>query len=144
MMGWIALALRRSTDFRGRSRRKEFWAFTAALLVIVVLVFTVIALAVPEGADVKRAADRAVWVMLAVVGLPQTALMARRLHDIGKSGWWMLVFAVPFAGTFVWAMWMATDGQARPNRYGPDPKGRGADHPVFAPPGVRPAAMPRL
>lgn len=144
MLHWIALALRRSTDFRGRSQRKEFWIFSAALLVVIFALLVIVTAISPETDAAEDTRAKAILVGMVLLGLPQTALMARRLHDIGRSGWWMLVFGAPVVGMIVWGMWMATDGQPRPNRYGPDPKGRGGDHPAFTPPAVRPAAMPRL
>lgn len=142
-MHWIVLALRRSTDFRGRSRRREFWPFTAFLFVLAMVVGIVVAALIPDRGEAEQVRGAVLIGLFVVIGLAQTALTVRRLHDIGKSGWFILIFAFPVIGTVIWGFWMATDGQARPNRYGPDPKGRGNDHPVFAPSSLRPAAMPK-
>ena len=48
--------------------------------------------------------------------LPTLAVAARRLHDIDKSGWWQLVYFIPFVGWILWIMWNVRDG-VEPNRF---------------------------
>ena len=55
--------------------------------------------------------------------LPGIALGVRRLHDIGKSGWWMLIALVPLIGLIVLLVFACTDSQPGDNEYGPNPKG---------------------
>ena len=59
--------------------------------------------------------------MLAVL-LPTLAVEIRRLHDIGKSGWWIFISLVPLAGSIWLIVLLATDGQPGENQYGPNPK----------------------
>ena len=57
-----------------------------------------------------------------IMFLPTLAVSVRRLHDIGKSGWWILVGIIPILG-FIWlVIYMVRDGNLGPNEYGPDPK----------------------
>ena len=53
--------------------------------------------------------------------LPALALAVRRLHDLDRSGWWLLVGFVPIVGTIVLLVWFCTRGTEGPNRFGPDP-----------------------
>lgn len=54
--------------------------------------------------------------------IPGLAVIVRRLHDIGKSGWWFLINLVPIIG-FIWFLaLMVTEGDLRDNKYGPNPK----------------------
>jgi uncharacterized membrane protein YhaH (DUF805 family) len=55
--------------------------------------------------------------------LPSLALYIRRLHDIGKSGWWVLLILIPIVGIIVLLAWACMDGQQGSNQYGPNPKG---------------------
>ena len=58
-------------------------------------------------------------------GLPEevlSAVGARRLHDIGRTGWWLLISLVPVGGAIVLIIFYATDGDEGMNEYGPDPK----------------------
>ena len=54
--------------------------------------------------------------------LPGLAVLVRRLHDIGKSGWWIFISLVPLIGSIVLLVFLATDSQPGENQYGPNPK----------------------
>ena len=71
-------------DFTGRASRSEFWWFT---LFVIIVAATLSYLSQPWSAAFSVA-----------IFLPQLAVGARRLHDIGKSGWWQLFALVPIAG----------------------------------------------
>ncbi|MFN3568205.1 MAG: DUF805 domain-containing protein [Caldimicrobium sp.] len=54
--------------------------------------------------------------------LPYLAVTVRRLHDVGKSGWWILISLVPFIGLIWLLVLLCTDSQPGENKYGPNPK----------------------
>lgn len=54
--------------------------------------------------------------------LPSIAVGVRRLHDIGKSGWWMFIVFIPIIGGIYLLVLFATEGDNGSNEYGPDPK----------------------
>ena len=58
-----------------------------------------------------------------VVLIPSIAVSIRRLHDIGKSGWWLLIAFIPCIGAFVLLYFLIQDSQQESNQYGPNPKG---------------------
>ena len=58
-------------------------------------------------------------ICLALIGL---SLLVRRLHDIDKSGWWVLIGLVPFAGPIVLLVFSLLEGTPGPNRYQPQPR----------------------
>ena len=58
---------------------------------------------------------------LAII-LPSLAIEIRRLHDIGKSGWWIFIALIPLVGSIWLLVLLATEGQPGENQYGPDPK----------------------
>jgi uncharacterized membrane protein YhaH (DUF805 family) len=58
---------------------------------------------------------------LAII-LPALAVAVRRLHDIGKSGWWLFITFVPLVGSIWYLVLLATDSQPGENEYGPNPK----------------------
>src|SRR3954469_5874247 len=60
------------------------------------------------------------------VFIPHLAVIVRRLHDQDKSGWWFFIGFVPLIGGIWLLILYLTDGTPGPNRFGPDPKGRGA------------------
>lgn len=57
--------------------------------------------------------------------IPNLAVIVRRLHDQDKSGWWFFIGLVPIIGGIWLLVLYLTDGTPGPNRFGPDPKGRG-------------------
>ena len=54
--------------------------------------------------------------------IPSLAVSVRRLHDTGRSGWWLLVVLVPLVGWLIVLYFMVQPGETAENRYGPDPK----------------------
>ncbi|HEU5271777.1 MAG TPA: DUF805 domain-containing protein [Jatrophihabitans sp.] len=104
--------------FSGRARRSEFWWFTlfAAILYIVVGIIDAVA---------KNAVLGAI-VALALI-LPSLAVTVRRLHDTGRSGWWILIGLIPFVGAIVLLVFECQDSQPGSNNYGPSPKGGNID-----------------
>ncbi len=58
--------------------------------------------------------------------VPSLAVTFRRLHDTNRKGWWILIGFIPLIGQLVLFIFYVLDGTPGPNRFGPDPKGRGA------------------
>lgn len=102
-------------DFKGRSRRSEYWWFCLCNMIISGVLST---LAQKVGGPC--AALSAIYSLAVLV--PSLAVLARRLHDIGKSGWWMLLSLVPLVGAIILIIWLAKDGQPEANQYGVNPK----------------------
>ncbi|MBD8898076.1 DUF805 domain-containing protein [Rhodanobacter sp. DHG33] len=100
-------------DFEGRARREEFWMFS-----LVDLIVTVVAEAIGQAVHVPMLSG----VYCLVTLLPCIAVGVRRLHDTGRSGWWMLIQLIPLIGGIWLIVLFATAGDSGGNRYGPDPK----------------------
>jgi uncharacterized membrane protein YhaH (DUF805 family) len=58
----------------------------------------------------------------ALAVLPSLGVGIRRLHDTGRSAWWLLIVLVPILGWIALIVFYATDGEPGENRYGPNPK----------------------
>lgn len=101
--------------FAGRARRSEFWFFWLFNLlahgVAGLLDAAIFSVAAPLNAIVS---------LLLLV--PNLAVAVRRLHDGGRSGWWLLLFLVPLVGIVVLLIWYLSRGQDGPNRFGADPR----------------------
>jgi uncharacterized membrane protein YhaH (DUF805 family) len=118
-MSWFLLALRRYAEFSGRSRRKEYWFFT---LFFVLASFVALGLDMALGTlDDETGFGPVGGLLTLALLLPSLAVTVRRLHDTGRSGWWMLIFFVPLIG-LVGFYFMVKDGDRGENRFGPDPK----------------------
>ena len=103
----IASFFTRYTDFRGRSRRSEYWW----VYLFNILVGTAFAMVIPD----------LTWIWSVITLVPGTALAVRRLHDIGKSGWWLFITLVPLAGPIILLVFLCTDS-THDNQWGPNPK----------------------
>ncbi|MBV8542453.1 MAG: DUF805 domain-containing protein [Pseudonocardiales bacterium] len=119
-MEWYLKVLRQYADFAGRARRKEYWMFTLVNMVISVV------LAIIDGVlnlniGLLNVGLLGLLYSLAVL-LPGLGVGVRRLHDTGRSGWWLLIGIIPLVGWIVLIVFLATDGERQPNAYGPDPK----------------------
>lgn len=114
MNGYVE-ALRKYAVFAGRARRGEYWMFT---LIHLLVTLTLYSFALTTG----RAGLTVYAAYVCVLLPPGLAVTVRRLHDTGRSGWWILISFVPFLGTVAMLWFLMTPGQAGENAYGPDPK----------------------
>lgn len=100
---------RKFAQFDGRSRRSEYWYFTFInLLIMYVLAHTV--------------TSTLFGLFLLAIIIPLASVSVRRLHDIGHSGWWLLIKLIPLFGSLLFLALMATGSQPEENKYGSNPK----------------------
>lgn len=145
-MQWFLKVLRQYFDFAGRARRKEFWMF--------MLIATIISLVLARLDSAFGLAGHGVIgdgpindIYQILIFVPSMAVGARRLHDIGRSGWWQLAFLVPtllvgigaaeatqgspitlfiglatFVAILIWLIvWWASPGKPERNKWGMSP-----------------------
>jgi uncharacterized membrane protein YhaH (DUF805 family) len=112
---FINVLTKKYATFKGRARRKEYWFFY--------LFYTVISIVLSILAQKSEGVAIVLLLYYLVTILPGMGLTCRRLHDIGRSGWWMLVVLIPIVGPIVLFVWMCMDSQQGGNQYGPNPKG---------------------
>lgn len=109
-------------DFSGRARRAEYWWFTLVNLGVTVGIFIVAAIL---GAIAKPLGVIGMLAYLAyALGtfIPGIAASVRRLHDTGKSGWFLLISFVPIVGSIALLVFLFTDSTTGTNTYGVSPK----------------------
>ncbi|MFD1602050.1 DUF805 domain-containing protein [Flavobacterium artemisiae] len=108
-------------NFSGRARRSEYWFYTLATLIIsVILAIFDTFIGSSVGMLVETGILRGIYSLL--VFLPGLAVLVRRLHDVGKSGWFFLVVLIPIGGAIWLLVVLCTEGDKGTNAYGPDPK----------------------
>ena len=113
------------SKFKGRSRRSEYW-WIQLFLVLTNLVVAAIDLALMNG-DVDRFIANGgggivglIWILVTIV--PALAVLVRRLHDTGKTGWWAVIGFVPLIGGIVLLVFTVLDSDAGENKFGVSPK----------------------
>lgn len=112
-MGYYLGCLKKYATFSGRARRKEFWMF-ALFSCLIAVICMVLDSAIGTGKWIGNIYSIAVFI-------PSLAVSCRRLHDIGKSGWWMLIGLVPIVGILL-LVYVCKDSVQGENQYGPNPK----------------------
>ncbi|WP_226359415.1 DUF805 domain-containing protein [Pseudonocardia sp. ICBG601] len=95
VMTYYLQAMRGFSDFRGRARRAEYWMFALVYLGIYLVAGT---LDVVLGTTQLLGAPVLATVVALVHLVPAIALLVRRLHDTGRSGWWYFIGLVPLVG----------------------------------------------
>jgi uncharacterized membrane protein YhaH (DUF805 family) len=107
MIEYVKIVLGKYADFEGRARRSEFWywqLFSTIVSAALALMGVLLGIGFLDS----------IWTLAVIV--PSIAVAVRRMHDIGKSGWYGLI---PFYNIIL----ACTNGDVGSNEYGPDPKG---------------------
>jgi uncharacterized membrane protein YhaH (DUF805 family) len=119
-MNWYLAVLKKYAVFSGRARRKEYWMF-----VLFNLIFAIVAMILDN--ILKTAIEGSGYGLIYIVYtlavlLPGLGVSVRRLHDVGKSGWFLFIALIPIIGAIWLLVLMCTDGNPGKNEYGTNPK----------------------
>jgi len=142
-------ALARYFSFSGRSSRSQYWMFHLVALLIIIVAMEIDALrgdgfhfSRGDASHLTNPYGLATSIVILFHIAPAFALMIRRLHDIGKSGWWWLLGFIPFGGLVVF-YWNCKASEPGTNDYGEDPHDTPPPEPEYvAPTGT--ARVPNL
>ena len=103
----VRTCLNKYVTFSGRAPRSEYWWWT---------LFAIIANVVAVAIDAAVIGMPAIQVIVGLgLWLPAISVIVRRLHDLGKSGWWYWIALVPVVGFLVLLYWFVTRGTVGPN-----------------------------
>jgi uncharacterized membrane protein YhaH (DUF805 family) len=103
----VMVVLSKYADFSGRARRAEYWYW----ILFINILSIVISILSPHNSIL-------VFLLLLV---PNLAISFRRIHDLDKSGWWLMIGLIPLVGACILLYWFVQRGTIGPNQYGPDP-----------------------
>jgi len=119
-MKWFVKCMKQYAVFSGRARRTEFWMF-ALFNFIFAMIASIIDTAIGSKLGILQFGIFYLIYSLAVL-IPGLAVSVRRLHDIGKSGWMVLINLIPLIGLIWFIVLTVKDSQPGENQYGPNPK----------------------
>lgn len=106
----VKICFSKFADFKGRATLGEYWCFMLAYYVVF-LPFSLLSFF----SSIFLYIGALISVAFAI---PSFAVSVRRMHDIGKSGWWLLINLIPLAGIIIWILNAVKPGEPGPNRYG--------------------------
>jgi len=101
-------------NFNVRSSRSEYWWYALAVAILNVVISTVLS----GSPSVMQAVSGVITLGLLLPGL---GLAVRRLHDINKSGWYLLLALIPIVGAIILIVWFCKESEPQTNQYGPVP-----------------------
>jgi uncharacterized membrane protein YhaH (DUF805 family) len=109
------------TNFERRASRSEYWWFALFNLIVNIVTFVIDS---TLGTMITYDMGYVGFIALLALLLPSLSVSVRRLHDLGKSGWWLLIAIIPivnFIGIFVILVFTLMEGEKQPNQYGEVP-----------------------
>jgi len=119
-MNYFLAALKKYAEFSGRARRSEYWYFTLFYTIFLMVAWV---LDIVLSTNIEPMSYGVFYLLLAFgMFLPSLAVSVRRMHDVGKSGWFLLIALIPLVGA-IWLLVLCfTEGTSGDNEYGADPK----------------------
>lgn len=111
------------SNFNGRARRSEYWYFYLTNMVIYILLAILAAVLSNISSTLSGFIILLYGVYALAMLIPGLAVAVRRLHDVDKSGWFLLFSIIPIIGGILLLIWFCSEGIRRTNQYGADPKG---------------------
>lgn len=117
-MNYYSICPSKFADFSGRARRREYWTF-ALVNCLIAMLLLILGLAFGEDSP---ASNIMVTIFYLIMLVPNLSVSVRRLHDIGKSGWYMFLSLIPLIGGLILLVWALMDSEPGKNQYGKNPK----------------------
>ena len=124
-MNYYLKVLQNYTTFSGRARRSEYWYFVLFNMIFAItamIIDNVLGTTFKMGYGVSLPYGYVYLLYILVVMIPSLAVAVRRLHDVGKSGWFFLIALIPIIGSIWLLVLLATDSIQGDNKYGSNPK----------------------
>ena len=106
--------------FKGRATRSEYWWFFLAVTLFSYLVQIVVGITTFKDQTAGLFASIFMFIFFCILSIPQISAASRRLHDTGRSGWWLLI-SFTLIGLIPLTIWLAKEGSSNENQYGPPP-----------------------
>lgn len=119
-MNWYLAVLKKYAVFDGRARRQEYWMFILFNLLISFLLGFIDNLIGTYSIENNIGLLGGIYALAVMV--PGLAVLVRRLHDTGRSGWWFFIILIPVIGAITLFIFTLLDSNPDDNEYGANPK----------------------
>lgn len=119
-MNWYLEVLKKYAVFQGRARRREYWFFALFNLIFGMAIAVLDAMLGTLDAQAGIGLLGSLYAL--AVFIPALAVTVRRLHDIDRSGWWILIGFIPLIGAIILLVFLVLDSNSGSNRFGENPK----------------------
>ncbi|MBL7471409.1 DUF805 domain-containing protein [Robertkochia sediminum] len=119
-MNWYLKCFKQYADFSGRAGRTEFWMFFVINKILIFLALMIDHVVGTSSPDNLYGVFSVLYLL--AVFIPALAVRVRRLHDVGESGWMLLIGVIPVIGTIWLFVLYITKGHSGTNKWGPNPK----------------------
>ena len=114
IVDWTVKVLKNYVNFEGRARRKEYWFYTLAIFITIIIAMIL--------DNILGTGFLLYAIVVLGTFLPSLAVGIRRLHDTNRSGWWYLICLIPLIGPILLIIWLASETIREPNQWGPPAK----------------------
>jgi uncharacterized membrane protein YhaH (DUF805 family) len=119
-MNWFLVVLKKYATFSGRAQRAEYWWF---YLISTLIIIGLSLIDQTTGTlDEETGMGLLTTLYSLAILIPSIAVGVRRLHDTGRSGWWLLIGLIPLIGSIVLIVFFVLDSEPGENAYGANPK----------------------
>ena len=109
-------ALTKYAVFSGRATRQQYWMYSLFYLIFYLLFSLLDLWFSVYNASIGLGMISGMFAV--AMALPSLAILIRRLHDIGKTGWWVLILFIPIIGALVTLIFLLLDSEKQQNQYG--------------------------
>ena len=120
-MDAITSCFQQYVGFSGRASRSEYWFFNLSFFIASMGMFILTFVSVFVAYALASFISFLTFVLFLGCFLPLLAVSVRRLHDLGKSGWFVLIGLIPVVGPILFFVWSVSDGEPYDNEYGAVP-----------------------
>lgn len=120
IMNWYFKVLKMYANFSGRARRKEYWMFTLFHYLAIIILFVIDGITGSLDSESGFGLLSALYILGTII--PGLAVTVRRLHDSGRTGWWLLLYFIPLIGPLTIFIFTVFDSEPSTNEYGDNPK----------------------
>lgn len=114
IVDWTVKVLKNYVNFEGRARRKEYWFYTLAIFITIIIAMIL--------DNILGTGFLLYAIVVLGTFLPSLAVGIRRLHDTNRSGWWYLICLIPLIGPILLIIWLASETTREANQWGPPAK----------------------